>query len=199
MKLSFEERYQTGDLPWDYGTVDQNLVRVVARENIQPCKALDIGCGTGDNAIWLTQRGFGTVACDLSPTAIQLAETKAKKARKGCIFIAADFLTDEIPHAPFGFIFDRGCLHGIAGAENRRYFAEKAAGLLSKNGVWLSLIGNADEPKREIGPPQLTAAEVADAVEPCFEILTLERGFFSAKNDSPAWAWVCFMRKRSRE
>ena len=45
----FKERYKTGDTPWDIGKPDFNLTETVAKKPIKSCKALDIGCGTGDN------------------------------------------------------------------------------------------------------------------------------------------------------
>ncbi|MBN2291574.1 MAG: hypothetical protein JXM70_04060 [Pirellulales bacterium] len=42
----FEERYQSGNTPWDHGQPDSNLMETVASRPIPPCKALDVGCGT---------------------------------------------------------------------------------------------------------------------------------------------------------
>ena len=194
MENRFEERYQTGNLPWDHGTVDSNLVETMAREGVKPCKALDIGCGTGDNAIWLAEQGFDVVACDYSETAIKLA--REKEGAAACRFLVADFLADEIPGSPFGFVFDRGCLHCFGESHDRKAFAAKVAGLLGEGGLWLSLVGNADEPKREVGPPQMSALDVAKAVELGFEILLLESGHFGSDQEDPPRAWVCLMRKR---
>jgi hypothetical protein len=78
----------------------------------------------------------------------------------------------------------------------RNRFVEKVAGLLVKEGHWLSLIGNADEGEREVGPPQLTATELVSAVEPHFEILSLRSGHFGSDQQVPPRAWICLMRKR---
>jgi methyl halide transferase len=47
----FKKRYESGDTPWDIGKPDFNLIQTVTMMTIEPCKALDIGCGTGDNSI----------------------------------------------------------------------------------------------------------------------------------------------------
>jgi hypothetical protein len=49
----YKQRYKTGATPWDIGKPDFNLIETVNKTPIKPCKALDIGCGTGDNSIWL--------------------------------------------------------------------------------------------------------------------------------------------------
>ena len=192
----FEERYQSGDTPWDHGMVDHNLTDVVSTNMICRCRVLDIGCGSGDNAIWLAQQGFDVVACDLSLTAIQRAKDKLLSIDADVSFLVADFLVDPIADAPFGFIFDRGCLHCMDDESERKCFVEKVASLLEKEGQWLSLIGNADEGEREVGPPRLSASELVSTVEPHFEILSLNSGHFGSNQEDPPRAWICLMRKR---
>lgn len=198
MSISYEERYQTGDIPWDHGMPDGNLIAWIKRRPIEPCAVLDIGCGTGENSIWLAQQGFHATGCDLSMTAVERAQAKAAAAGVKCTFMTGDFLEDQLPGLPFGFAFDRGCLHCIDGEADRSRFVENVAAHLTESGLWLSLIGNADEPEREVGPPQLTAAEVITAVEASFEVLSLEAGHFGSDQDEPPRAWICLMRKRTK-
>ena len=47
----FRERYKSGNTPWDAGQPDFNLIEVVTEHPIQSRKALEIGCGTGDNSV----------------------------------------------------------------------------------------------------------------------------------------------------
>jgi hypothetical protein len=67
---------------------------------------------------------------------------------------------------------------------------------LTENGLWLSLIGSADEQRLAEGPPKRTARDIVGAVEPCFEILSLVSSHFEGHLPAPARAWVCLMRKR---
>jgi SAM-dependent methyltransferase len=198
METSFEERYQTGNVPWDHGMPDKNLIAWVDRRPIVPCTVLDIGCGTGENSIWLAQQGFDVTGCDLSPTAIERAKKNAVAANVDCAFQTADFMVDHLLGAPFGFAFDRGCLHCIDGESDRRQFVRNVATHLTPGGLWLSLIGNADEPKREVGPPQLTAGEGITVIEPYFEILSLEAGHFGSNQVDPPRAWIALLRKRTK-
>ena len=69
-KTHFQERYKEGDTPWDIGKPDFNLIAAVTQTPITPCKALDIGCGTGDNTIWLCQQKFQVLGIDASDIAI---------------------------------------------------------------------------------------------------------------------------------
>jgi SAM-dependent methyltransferase len=192
----FKKRYESGDTPWDIGKPDFNLIQTVTTVAIEPCKALDIGCGTGDNSIWLSQKNFHVIGIDTSEIAIQKAIEKASKANVKCTFIVIDFLTNKIEEAPFGFAFDRGCFHSLNSDEERKSFAENVAAHLKEDGLWLSLVGNADEQRHGPGPPQRTARDIVNSVESYFEILSLVSGYFGSNRPTPPKAWVCLMRKR---
>jgi SAM-dependent methyltransferase len=192
----FKQRYQSGDTPWDIGKPDFNLIQTVAAAPIKPCKAIDIGCGTGDNAIWLSQQSFRVVGIDASEVAIENAKSKAGEAKVNCDFKVSDFMTDRIEGPPFGFAFDRGCFHTLGSDQERRRFAEIVHGHLGTDGLWLSLIGNADERRDGPGPPQRTAGDVVNALEPYFEILSLVSGSFGSNGPQAPRAWVGLMRRR---
>ena len=193
---SFKERYKSGDTPWDIGKPDFNLVEVVTQKLILSCKALDIGCGTGDNSIWLAQNGFEVTGTDTSDIALEKAKEKALRANVGCDFILADFLNDKIKSAPFRFAFDRGCFHSFSSGDDRKRFARNVAAHLEEAGLWLTLVGNADEDRRGSGPPQRTAGDIVLAVEPYFEVLSLMSTHFGSNLRNAPRAWRCLMLKR---
>jgi SAM-dependent methyltransferase len=157
---------------------------------------LELGCGTGDNAIWLSQQNFQVVGIDASEAAIERAKSKAGKTHVECEFIVSDIMTSRIEGTPFDFAFDRGCFHTLGSDRERRRFAEIVRGTLGREGLWLSLIGNADEHREGPGPPQRTARDIVNVVEPYFEILSLVSGSFGSNRPHPPRAWVCLMRRR---
>lgn len=196
VKKRFKERYKTGNIPWDIGKPDFNLIETVTKIPIESCKALDIGCGTGDNSIWLAQKQFQVTGTDVSEVAIEKAKEKALKSNVKCTFLVVDFFKDRIEGAPFGFVFDRGCFHTFDSNKERKKFAKNVASNLEKNGLWLSLIGSADERRQGPGPPQRTANDIVAAVEPYFEILSLFSSHFDSNRQNPPKCWVCLMQKR---
>jgi SAM-dependent methyltransferase len=157
---------------------------------------LDIGCGTGDNAIWLAQNHFQVIGTDTSDIALEKAKEKASKANVACDFILVDFLNNKIEGAPFGFVFDRGCFHSFSSENDRRRFAQNVATHLEEAGLWLTIVGNADEHRQGPGPPQRTAGDIVLAVEPYFEVLSLTSSHFGSNRPNPPRAWVCLMRRR---
>ena len=192
----FNEYYKEGSAPWDIGKPDFNLIQTVTTTPIAPCKALEIGCGTGDNAIWLSQQHFTVVGVDASEIAIEKARDKAAKTNASCTFAVLNILKSHADGAPFGFAFDRGCFHTVDSPQERQSFAEQINRHLGENGLWLSLIGSADEQRLSEGPPKRTARDIVSAVEPYFEILSLVSSHFEAHLPAPPRAWVCLMRKR---
>jgi hypothetical protein len=80
--------------------------------------------------------------------------------------------------------------------EQRQTFVNHVEGHLEENGLWLSLIGNADDQRLGEGPPKLSAKDIVSAVEPYFEILSLVTSHFQAYLPATPRAWVCLMRKR---
>ncbi len=188
-------RYAEGNLPWDTGAPDPHLVAAVGAGVVTPGRTLEIGCGTGTNAVWLAAQGFDVLGVDLSPLAIEKARARAA-ATRGCRFEVLDFLASEPPGGPFDFVFDRGCLHVFDDAAVRAQFAARVAALLSPAGQWLSLVGSTEGPDREIGPPRRTARDVAGAIEPVLEIVELRSVYFEALLESPAKAWLCRARRR---
>ncbi len=196
--IDFEERYKTGNTPWEIHRADSSLIDFVSASGLAPCRVIDIGCGTGSNVIWLAQQNFQATGYDLSPLAIKTAQEKAGKAGVNCTFCNADFLLDEIGVHSFELAFDRGCFHHIRDHDKRLFFAQKVSEILSENGIWLSLIGNSDETREGPGPPKLSAHEVTMAVEPYFKIVSIKAHQFDFDHEGiPAMNWVCQMKKRS--
>jgi SAM-dependent methyltransferase len=196
-KPDWNERYLKGDLPWETGRVDAGLPNSLEKHGVTPCKVLELGAGTGNNAIWLAKAGYDVTATDLSAAAVSQAREKADGAGVSVQFVCADILKGDLPAGPFDLIFDRGCFHSFGERSDRLLLAKKISGVISDHGLWLSMIGSADSQPREMGPPRLSAEEVARSVEASFEIVSLESTHFDSEQPEPPAAWCCMMRKRT--
>ena len=148
--------------------------------------------------IWLQQKGFNASGIDSSKLAVQMAQKKSRKVEVDCTFYMLDFFNDTIPGSPFDFIFDRGCFHHAPEPETLKRFAENISRNLKEGGLWLTLTGSCDETRDGSGPPQLSAQQIVNAVEPFFEILSLISGHFDSNQRVAAKCWVCLVRKRKK-
>ena len=109
--------------PWDVGGPRPEVVRAVERGRLQPCKAIDLGCGTGDNVIYLAQNGFDAVGVDLSSRAIAQAQEKAQTAGVSPTFVTGDVTDLREVEGPFDLVLDYGCLGCILGLPTRKKYA----------------------------------------------------------------------------
>lgn len=176
----WQYRYESGDTPWDTGEPDAELIRILDEKWVQPCRCVEIGCGTGTNAIYLAQRGFEVTAFDISPLAIDKAKAKARAANVTVRFLVGDiFDPPELGH-PFPLVFDRGVYHSVREGRVDRFIAGLKR--LTEPGSWyVALMGNADDPApADKGPPRLSVQQIAQELEPHFEFWQLRRYQFRA-------------------
>jgi SAM-dependent methyltransferase len=192
----WNEHYASGQMPWDSDEPDPALVATVEAGTIPAGRALEVGCGTGTNALWLAAHGFDALGVDVSPLAIDRARAKMGDAAIACRFEVLDFLKDR-PEGPFDFVFDRGCFHVFDAPEVRARFAALVAAVLTPGGLWLSLIGSTEGTPRDTGPPRRSARDIASAVEPALEIVQLRSIHFDPHLDMPPAAWLCLSRARA--
>ena len=193
----FEKRYQTGDLPWDTGDSDKHLEQFIKEYSIRPCSVLELGAGTASDAVWLAQKGFKVTAVDVSSTAVDMAGVKAADAGVNIEFVLADIMKDDIPPGPFDLVFDSGCFHIFESPEERARLAELIRNRLVPDGYWFSIIGSTDGAKLKEGPPRRSVLDIASAVEPRFEIISLKAIKLNTNLPQPPQGWACLMRKRT--
>jgi SAM-dependent methyltransferase len=191
---SWNDSYASGVPPWDTGLPEPLLVEFITSAGVAPVRTLEIGAGTGTNAIWMAERGFDVLGVDVSPLAVEKAHAKIEGRELRCRFGKLDFLSMPPPGAPFHFVFDRGCFHVFDEPEERSRFAECVAAVLEPGGLWLSLIGSTEGRGREVGPPRRSAREITVAIEPALEIVELRSAEFRG-NDVKAW--FCLSRQRT--
>jgi methyl halide transferase len=194
----WNDSYTAGDPPWDTGEPSGHLLEFVRSGAVARGRALDVGCGTGTNALWLAKQGFAVRGIDVASVAIEKARSKAAGTKLDCRFEPMDFLHDDVPGGPFGFVFDLGCFHVFDGADDRGRFAARVAALLEPGGRWLSLIGSTEGPARDWGPPRRSARDVMDAIEPALQLLELRSVDLGVSGlAAPAAAWLCVSRPRT--
>ena len=191
---SWNETYASGEAPWDTGVPEPLLVEFVNSGGVMPGRTLEIGAGTGTNAIWLAERAFDVLGVDVASLAVEKARAKLNHRQLPCRFETLDFLAAPPTGGRFEFVFDRGCFHVFDEAEERARFAANVAAVLAPGGLWLSLIGSTEGPPREVGPPRRTARDVTLAIEPALEILKLHSAEFRGHE---AKAWFCLSRQRT--
>jgi cyclopropane fatty-acyl-phospholipid synthase-like methyltransferase len=193
--IDFAQRYAQGNIPWDSGKPSEELIRVLKAAKLTGKTALEIGCGTGTNALELARRGFEVTAVDCVEQAISIARAKASDAEVNVDFRAADVLTQDLG-GPYDVLFDRGVYHALRVADLTKF--QNVLKRVSRRGSWyLSLAGNAKETRIENGPPVVTEQEIRGELGSLFDIVELREFRFST--NQPGFrplAWSILMRRQ---
>lgn len=191
----WEWRYRRGHLAWETGRPSSELVRIFTERRLAPMRAIDLGCGTGINALWLAGRGCEVVGVDISSTAISMARARAGATGAQVRFETVDLLDTSFREGPFDFVFDRGCYHHLRTLDLDGY-RRTIERITAPGTLWLIIAGNASEPR--CGPPVVAEREMRDELASLFTIVQLRAFRLDRSIDAPAehLAWSCLARRR---
>lgn len=122
-RTSFEDIYETAetedDLPW-HREEPWPMLRRLVEERSRAGRALDLGCGAGEFAVYLARHGYDVTGVDRNETAIQMAAARADREGVDLALVEADVLT-WTADAAYDLVLDSGCYHGMADADRETY------------------------------------------------------------------------------
>ena len=118
-RLKFQWRYWRRQTPWDTQVTPPEVMEFIARTS--PGKALDLGCGTGTNAITLARHEWRVTGVDFIPKAILAARAKAARSGFAIDFLVASVTDLSALSGPFDYALDIGCLHALKAGDRMRY------------------------------------------------------------------------------
>jgi len=201
MQVDWDQLYQQADTPWDNGEPSIHLKTFLAEGKVKPCRVLELGCGTGTNAVFLAQLGFEVTAVDLSPTALRRAGEKANQAKVNVNFLEANVTALPDSGGPFPFVFDRGTYHHVRKIDLAG-FKKVIAKMVAPSGIYLVLAGNANTgAPHDKGPPSVRAADLSSELESdCFDLLELKQSVFDGVIidgiDFSPLSWTAVLKRR---
>ena len=179
MSFFFRAAYLVGFKPWDSGVPPPQLVAVVeGSDALLPEKALDLGCGTGTNSIYMARHGWDVTGIDFVPRAVTVAKRKAAEAQVSPRLMVGDVtrLTELGIGTDYSLLLDLGCFHSIPDAGRNAYVRGVTA--LARAGAILLIFGfvRGNGRASRIGPRGLAPAEVAQRFAGGWDVDAENRG-----------------------
>ncbi len=177
--ISWEDAYKTRP-PWDIGRPQPAFVELVQAEELNKGRVLDVGCGTGENALYLAERGFSVAAVDLSIRAIDAAKTKGSERKLKVDFRLANALSLDFENAYFDNAIDSGLFHTF-NDNDRVVFAREIARVIKTSGRYFMLCFSDKEPTNWGGPRIVTREEIEETFSPLFNINYIKDTYFATR------------------
>ncbi len=196
-RLTFEDwdrLYREGRPPWETGLVADELVKLIDEGTIPVSRVLEMGCGTGANAVCLSKKGFEVTAIDSSPTALERARRRGRLENAPVHFILDDVFEFAKHSEPFDVIFDAGFYH-FARRDNLDQLLDLLWRVTQPGSYYVTLAGNADD-KSEGGPPRVTEEEVYGELGRILDMVQLRTFRFASPDREEGYlGWSCVMKR----
>jgi ubiquinone/menaquinone biosynthesis C-methylase UbiE len=190
----FDQSY-LGVPPWDIGRAQPEVVRLAAADGFTG-PVLDVGCGTGENAMELSSRGLETVGVDAAPRAIEKARAKAFERGLSTEFLVGDAFALGALGRRFASALDCGVFHVFDPDERPAYLASLAS-VLERGGT-LNLMCFSDREPGVMGPRRVTRDELRDAFADGWDVVEIVPTTFAvngAGDRAEAQAWRATIRR----
>ncbi len=192
--IDWDRMYRGGRPPWETGQPAGELVRALEEHLIEPCSTIELGCGTGADAVFLAEHGFEVTGVDSSPLALERARNLARSEGVPVRFVLDDVFEFGRTAGQFDLVYDAGFYHFIRGVD--------LSGLLDMlwritrpGSLYLALIGSTEE-EGEGGPPQVSEHEINFELTSLFDIVNLRPGRFESPNREEGYlGWTCLMKR----
>jgi cyclopropane fatty-acyl-phospholipid synthase-like methyltransferase len=172
--------------PWDTGISPPELLSFL--DENEPGRALDIGCGTGTNAITMTRRGWRVTGVDVSSRAIRQAQRKVRATGLQIQLIRDDVTSFHNIVGTFDLALDIGCFHSLSQEERNRYVSNLKR-YIKPGGTFLLYTWFKENTEKENGHPSQEI--VLQIFNQDFELISIEHGTDRWRSS----AWFTFRRK----
>ncbi len=192
-KEYWEKKYENNDTPWTTGIPDPFLVSLITNGTIKPCRALDIGCETGNESIYLAQNGFKVTGIDLSEKAIEEATSRATLLSLNLELSVGDFLELLPGETIYEFAIDRRMFHFLD-PEERPLYIEKLDALLTPKAFFL--INVSSEFEKSTNRYQFSKDALIEIFSGVFDLVSAQFVTLENHTEKPL-SLVCLFQKKN--
>jgi ubiquinone/menaquinone biosynthesis C-methylase UbiE len=171
--MHFFDAAYLGSPPWETGRPQPEFVRLEAEGEIVG-RVLDVGCGTGENALHFARAGHPTWGIDFARNAVERARAKAAERHLSVEFRTGSAL--ELPKLGerFDTVTDSGLFHTLLDP-HRPVYSESVRNALKPRGRFFVLSFSEDEPTDWGGPRRISEEELRSTFADGWELRFLRR------------------------
>ena len=192
--MDFFDSAYTGTPPWDIGRPQKEFVELIRRGEVTG-PVLDIGCGTGEHALFFAEEGYEAWGIDSSPLAIGKAKEKAATRGLQVQFLVLNALELAGLNRKFNTITDSGLFHTLSD-EDRPVFVDNLADVLLPSGKYFMLCFSELEPAG-YGPRRITKREIQDSFRDGWSINYIRPAVFESRTrEKGPRAWFSSIPKK---
>lgn len=174
-------------VPWEIGRPQPAIVSLANDQQIRGT-VLDVGCGTGENALYLAGLGFDVTGVDSSRAAIEAAREKARQRNARVNFRLVDALDLACLGTTFNTVIDSGLFHLFTDLERPRFVSSLAA-VLRPGGNYFMLCFSDQETGE--GPRRISQAEILASFQQGWTISRIQNTTFETNiHQGGAKAWL---------
>ena len=194
MGLPWDASYHDGPAPWDIGQPQPAIARVASEGGFTGA-VLDVGCGTGENALHVASLGLSVLGVDVAPTAVAIARAKADSRGITAEFAEADAFHLERLRHKFQTVLDCGLFHTFDGYERPGYVASLAS--VAEHDATLYVLCFSDKGPHT-GPHPISHDELRSAFNPSngWNVVAIEPDRVQTRyHDDGAPAWLATIKR----
>lgn len=159
-------------IPWDIQGPQPVILELEQAGEITG-RVLDAGCGLGENALFFAKRGYQVTGIDVSSSAIEKNQNKARERGLRVEFVVADATTMVGVEGPFRTAVDSALLHSLDEKAQRSYIS--ALHGICEPGARLHMLCFSDRLPAEIPAYRYTEADLRANFSDGWKIHRVER------------------------
>lgn len=179
-------------LPWHLPELDSDIKMEIEALRPAPQRVIEVGCGLGNQAHYLSRMGLEVTATDISVPAIERAQRTYPHVR---------FLVDDITRSAvketFEVAIDRGCFHVLPADRQKEYVANLHRLLRPRAFLFLKVLSSEDG-QLDFGPERFSLFGLRRIFVSHFEICRIRRSLYQGSTPHAPKAWFACLRRKER-
>ena len=181
---STKESYES-IAPWDISEPQPAIMWLEEKGEIGDT-VLDIGCGTGQNALFLSEKGYNVTAIDLNPKMIEIGEERARKRNLKIDFQVYDLFELINYSKKFDTVIDSSVFHMFSDSK-RKSLETNIRSILKDEGRYHMLVFSDKEPEG-YGPRRIKKKDIRDTFYDGWEVYRIKEAKIGI-NIMKGWSW----------